>query len=210
MAQHRKATRRQRTQRRGTPADLLVVGLGNPGESYARTRHNAGAWALQELADRHHVRLRPARRTHAATAELRIDGSLVAAAVPSTFMNDSGRAIPPLLRRYGIEALDRLVIVHDELDLGVGTIKLKLGGGMAGNNGLKSIRDHLRSDAFARIRIGIGKPLAGSMSGRDYVLRPPSPAEQPELDRAVGLAVDAIEFLACNDITKAMNRFNGG
>lgn len=199
----------KRPRRSGTPAGLLVVGLGNPGERYARTRHNAGAWVVQELADRHRASLRPARRAHALAAELRIDDRLVAVAIPSTYMNDSGRAMPPLLRRYGITELDRLMIVHDELDLGVGVVRLKLGGGMAGNNGLKSIRSHLRSDAFGRIRVGIGKPLPGAMSGRDYVLRPPSQAERPELDRAVGKAADALEFLACNDIAEAMNRFNG-
>ncbi len=184
------------------------MGLANPGERYARTRHSAGAWVIAELTARHGARLRTARRSHAATAELRIDGHLVAVAVPSTFMNESGRAVVPLLRRYGIENLERLVVAHDELDLPVGAMKLKLGGGMAGNNGLKSVRDHIRSDAFARIRIGIGKPPPGAMSGRDYVLRPPAKAEQPDIDSAVASAADAVEFLAASDIESAMNRFN--
>ncbi len=200
--------RRSRDPRTGTPAELLAVGLGNPGEEYARTRHNAGVWVIEELVRRHGGRLRRGRRDNALSDELRIGEHRLAVATPTTFMNESGRAVAPLVRRYGIEDLSRLVIVHDELDLPVGRLKVKLGGGLAGNNGLKSIRSHLRADEFARIRIGVGKPEAGTMKGRDYVLRRPSRAERPELDRVVGLAADAIEFLVGTDIEAAMNRFN--
>ena len=125
-------------------------------------------------------------------------------------MNESGKAVVPLVRRFGIEDLSRLVIVHDELDLPVGRLKVKFGGGLAGNNGLKSIRASLRSDEFARIRIGVGKPESGTMSGADYVLRRPTRREKPDIDRTVSGAADAIEFLAGSDIESAMNRFNGG
>ena len=201
--------RRQLT-RRGTPADLLVVGLGNPGDDYARTRHNAGGWVVEELVRRHGGKHRRVTRENADSDELRVGTKRLAVAVPTTYMNESGRAVLPLVRRFGIDDLSRLVIVHDELDLPVGRLKVKFGGGLAGNNGLKSVRAHLRSDAFARIRIGVGKPEPGTMKGADYVLRRPARSERPELDRVVGLAADAVEHLLESDIEATMNRFNAG
>lgn len=199
---------RRHKDRRGTPADLLVVGLGNPGDDYAQTRHNAGAWVVHELVRRHGGKLTRGRRDHAESDELRIGEHRLAVAIPSTYMNESGRAVAPLVRRHGIDDLARLVIVHDELDLPVGRMKVKFGGGLAGNNGLKSIRAHLRSDAFTRIRIGVGKPEPGTMKGSDYVLRRPARSERPELDRVVGRAADAVEHLLVNDLEATMNRFN--
>ena len=201
---------RRPSARRGTPADLLVVGLGNPGDDYARTRHNAGVWVIDELVRRHGGKLTRARREHADSAELRVGAKRLAVAVPTTYMNESGRAVLPLVRRFGIEDLARLVIVHDELDLPVGRLKVKFGGGLAGNNGLKSIRAHLRSDEFTRIRIGVGKPAPGTMKGADYVLRRPARSERPELDRVVGVAADAVEHLLGGDLDATMNRFNAG
>ncbi|MCQ3807066.1 MAG: aminoacyl-tRNA hydrolase [Acidimicrobiaceae bacterium] len=197
-----------RKQRRGTPADLLVVGLGNPTVEYAQTRHNAGAWVVDELVARHDGRLRAARRDRAESTELHIGDKRVAVAVPKTFMNDSGSAVAPLLRRSGIDDISRLIVVHDEIDLGVGRMKVKSGGGLAGHNGLKSIRSHLRNDGFTRIRIGVGKPAPGTIKPRDYVLQRPARAERPQLDEVVGRAADAVEFLADNDLEAAMNLFN--
>lgn len=196
--------------RRGTPADLLVVGLGNPGDDYAQTRHNAGVWVIEELVRRHGGKLSRSTREHADTDELRVGDKRLAVAVPTTYMNESGRAVAPLVRRYGIEDLSRLVIVHDELDLPVGRLKVKFGGGLAGNNGLKSVRASLRSDAFTRIRLGVGKPESGTMRGADYVLRRPARSERPELERIVGVAADAVEHLLVSDIEATMNRFNAG
>ncbi|MEZ5243627.1 MAG: aminoacyl-tRNA hydrolase [Acidimicrobiales bacterium] len=196
--------------RRGTPADLLVVGLGNPGDDYAQTRHNAGVWVIDELVRRHAGKLTRSRREHADSDELHVGGKRLAVAVPTTFMNESGRAVLPLVRRFGIDDLSRLVIVHDELDLPVGRLKVKFGGGLAGNNGLKSVRAHLRSDEFTRIRIGVGKPAPGTMKGADYVLRRPARSERPELDRIVGVAADAVEHLLDGDLDATMNRFNAG
>jgi PTH1 family peptidyl-tRNA hydrolase len=201
---------RRRSARTGTPADLLAVGLGNPGDEYAQTRHNAGVWVIDELVRRHGGRLTRAKREYADTDELRVDGQRLAVAVPTTYMNESGRAVAPLVRRYGIDDLARLVIVHDEIDLPVGRLKVKFGGGLAGNNGLKSVRAHLRSDAFTRIRIGVGKPEPGTMKGADYVLRRPARSERPELERVVGLAADAVEHLLGADLEATMNRFNAG
>lgn len=201
---------RRSSARRGTPADLLVVGLGNPGDEYAQTRHNAGVWVIDELVRRHGGKLTRARREHADSAELRVGDTRLAVAVPTTYMNESGRAVLPLVRRFGIDDLARLVIVHDELDLPVGRLKVKFGGGLAGNNGLKSVRAHLRSDEFTRIRIGVGKPAPGTMKGADYVLRRPARSERPELERVVGVAADAVEHLLGGDLDATMNRFNAG
>jgi len=165
---------------------------------------------IDELVRRHDGRLRRGKRDNALSDELSVGSRRLAVATPTTFMNESGRAVVPLVRRYGIEDLRRLVVVHDELDLPVGRLKLKFGGGMAGNKGLRSIRNHLHTDEFARIRIGVGKPDSDTMRGRDYVLRRPARTERPELERMVAEAADAIEYLLDGDIETAMNRFNSG
>ena len=192
--------------RTGTPADLLVVGLGNPGAEYAGTRHNVGAAVVELLAQRHGGRFKRSKE-HALVAEVRIDGSRVTLALPQTYMNDSGRAVAPLVRRHGIEDLHRLVVVHDELDLPTGRLKVKVGGGLAGHNGLKSITAHLRSDDFVRVRIGVGKPPSSRL-GAQHVLRRPSKAEQAELDVAIEQAADAVETILAHGPDIAMARFN--
>ena len=193
--------------RTGSAADLLVVGLGNPGDEYARTRHNAGRWVVDELVSRHGGRLRRVRRQQAMVCELRVLGRRLAAAAPVTWMNESGRAVAPLVRRFGIDDLGRLVVVHDELDLPVGRLKVKTGGGLAGHKGLQSIRAHLRSDAFTRVRIGVGKPQA-TPKGGEYVLRRPGRAERVELEGAAARAADAVECLLEHGLEATMNRFN--
>ena len=193
-------------ERRGTPADLLVVGLANPGAEYAGTRHNVGAEVVELLAQRHGGSLRRSKE-RALTDEVRIGDQRMALAIPQTYMNLSGEAVAPLVRRHGIEDPHRLVIVHDELDLPVGRIKLKLGGGLAGNNGLKSVKAHLHTDDFARVRIGIGKP-PGKAAGVDHVLKKPGKADRLELDIVVVEAADAVELILAEGISVAMNRFN--
>ncbi|HVM01788.1 MAG TPA: aminoacyl-tRNA hydrolase [Acidimicrobiales bacterium] len=192
--------------RTGTPADLLAVGLGNPGTQYAGTRHNVGADVVALLAGRHGGRLRKGREL-ALVDEVRVDGRRLALAFPQTYMNESGMAVAPLVRRFGIDDLARLVVVHDELDLPVGRIRVKVGGGLAGHNGLKSIKAHLRSDAFCRVRIGIGKP-PGRREGVDHVLRAPGKAERELLAVAVEEAADAVEAILADGPAAAMNRFN--
>ena len=182
-----------RRPRVGTPADLLVVGLGNPGAEYAGTRHNVGADVVALLAARHGERLKRGKE-RALTAEARVGGKRVALAFPQTYMNESGLAVAPLVRRYGIDDLEQLVIVHDELDLPVGRLKVKVGGGLAGHNGLKSIDAHLKSDGFVRVRIGVGKP-PGKQHGADHVLKPPGKAERQELDIVIEEAADAVEMI---------------
>ena len=200
---------RRKHERSGTPADLLVIGLGNPGEQYAQTRHNAGFWVVDELVRRHGGRLRRGKRDHAESDVVRVGDKLVAVAVPVTYYNEAGRAAGALVKRHGITDLSRLLVVHDELDLPVGRMKLKIGGGLAGNNGLRSIRAHLRADGFARLRLGVGKPESGTMTGRDWVLKRPARAERPILEGIVADAADAVEYLAVSDIEATMNRFNG-
>jgi PTH1 family peptidyl-tRNA hydrolase len=189
-----------------TPTELLVVGLGNPGAEYAGTRHNAGAEVVELLAARHSARLRTSKE-HALSADVRIDGKRVALAFPQTYMNDSGRAVAALVRRHGVTEPSRIVVVHDELDLPLGRLQVKAGGGLAGHNGLKSIRDHLHSADFLRVRIGIGKP-PGRQDGADHVLRRPTKAQRDELDVIVQEAADAVELILTAGVDAAMNRYN--
>jgi PTH1 family peptidyl-tRNA hydrolase len=198
--------RGEAAERRGTPADLLVVGLGNPGAEYEGTRHNVGADVVRLLAERHGARLRKSKE-RAVVDEIVVDGQRLALAIPLTYMNLSGEAVAPLVRRHGIDDLHRLVIVHDELDLPVGRLKLKVGGGLAGNNGLKSVKAHLHTDDFARVRIGIGKP-PGRANGADHVLKRPGKRDRVELDAVIVDAADAVEMILREGIDVAMNRFN--
>ncbi len=185
-----------------------MVGLGNPGEKYAGTRHNVGAQVVELLAERHGGRLRGGKN-NALADELRIGDHRVALAIPLTYYNESGLAVAALARRHGIVdgAWGALVVIHDEMDLEPGRIKLKLGGGLAGNNGLKSIVSHIHTQDFARIRIGIGKP-PGSQNGADHVLRRPGKAESVELDIAKQHAADAVEAILANGMDAAMNHYN--
>jgi PTH1 family peptidyl-tRNA hydrolase len=195
-----------REPRRGTPADLLVVGLGNPGAEYAQTRHNVGFMVVDRLVERHGGRLRRGKEL-AVVDEVRIEGRRVALAQPQTYMNDSGQSVAPLVRRFGIEDLTHLVVVHDELDLPLGRMKVKQGGGLAGHNGLRSIKSHLHSDAFTRIRIGVGKPPTKEQ-GADHVLNRPSKAVQSVLDEMVERSADAVEMIVRDGLDRAMERFN--
>lgn len=159
------------------------------------------------LANRHGEVLRRSKE-RALVAEVRNGDLLMVLAFPQTFVNLSGEAVGRLVQRYGIAGdLRRLVVVHDEMDLPPGRIKVKEGGGTAGHNGLESIRAHLRSGGFTRVRIGIGKP-PGRQDGADFVLRRPRKAEQIELDVAVEEAAEAVETILREGISAAMNRFN--
>ena len=162
---------------------------------------------VSALASRHGTVLRKGRE-RALVADARVDGRLMALAFPQTYVNLSGESVARLVRRYGIDDdLGRLVVVHDELDLPPGRVKVKEGGGTAGHNGLESIRSHLHSGAFLRVRIGIGKP-PGRQDGADYVLRRPGKAQRAEMDVAVEEAMDAVEVLFREGPSAAMLRFN--
>ncbi len=195
----------RRDRRTGTPADLLVVGLGNPGDAYARTRHNVGSDVVEILAKRHGVRLRKGKE-RALSGEVGVGGRRLALAIPLTFMNESGQAVGALVRRYGVES-ESLVVVHDELDLPSATLRVKAGGGLAGHNGLRSIKAHLHTDAFFRVRIGIGKP-ASADRGADHVLDRFAKRERAEIDVTLEQAADAVEAILAEGVDAAMNRFN--
>lgn len=191
--------------RRGTPADLLVVGLGNPGDEYRGSRHNLGAEVVELLAKRHGGRLRK-RKERALVDEVTIDGRRVALVIPLTYVNDSGHAVGALVRRFGVDP-EQLVVVHDELDLPVAELKVKSGGGLAGHNGLRSIVAHLHTQDFQRVRIGVGKPVSKER-GADHVLNRFSKRERAEVDVTVDQAADAVETIARDGVDAAMNRFN--
>ncbi len=198
-----------------------MVGLGNPGIEYVNSRHNAGAEVVSALAGRQQARLRAEKGLHAQVCEVRIGGRRVLLAIPTTFMNESGQAVAPLVRRAGVDRPDtdaaggsddeplagRLVVVHDELDLPSGRVKIKAGGGNAGNNGLKSIESHLHTNRYLRVRVGIGKP-PGRQSGADYVLRRPGAAERAVLVAAIEEAADAVEAIVTEGVAAAMSRVN--
>ena len=192
--------------RRGTPADWLVVGLGNPGKEYAGTRHNVGFEVVDLLARRHDGRLK-AGRERALVDEVRIDGQRVALAEPTTYMNLSGESVAPLVRRFGIDDPTRLVVVQDELDLPTGRVRVKVGGGLAGHNGLRSIKAHLHTDAFVRIRIGVGKPPSKE-HGADHVLKKVGKSDRELLAVAVEIAADAVELIVAEGADAAMNQVN--
>ena len=160
------------------------------------------------LASRGGERLRLSRRERSLVAERRLDGKRLALAFPQTYVNESGLAVLPLVRRFGIDDLAKLVIVHDELDLPVGRLQVKAGGGLAGHNGLRSIKAHLHSNSFTRIRIGIGKPPSKDR-GADHVLRAASRSERTELAVVIEEAADAVECILTDGLVAAQNRFNG-
>jgi len=188
-------------QRRGTPITHLIVGLGNPGREYARTRHNVGAEAVELLASRRNTKLK-ASRSKAIVAEL---GSIVLA-VPTVYMNESGEAVGSLARKYAVTP-DQIVIVHDELDLEPGVVRVKVGGGLAGHNGLRSINQHIKSQDFVRVRIGIGKPQSKEQ-GADHVLKRVPLQEREILDEAVARATDALELIIASGTDVAMREYN--
>lgn len=186
---------------------MLVVGLGNPGTEFERTRHNVGAEVVELLASRHGGRLRSEKGTRSTVATTQVGGKALVLAVPQTYMNDSGLAVSALARRFGVEENRRIVVVHDELDLPAGRVKIKAGGGTAGHNGLESLHAHLHDDSYIRVRIGIGKP-PGRQAGADYVLRRPGRAEREELDVAEETAAEAVEVIAASGVEAAMQQFN--
>lgn len=186
-----------------------MVGLANPGAEFEGTRHNAGGDAVRGFALRAGAdRLRPEKGQRALVAQVEVAGSHVALCVSTTYMNESGEAVRPLVRRYGITDPSRLVVVHDELDLPPGRIQVKLGGGLAGHRGLQSIRAHLGTAEFVRVRIGIGRP-PGRQSGAEYVLRRPGRADRELVEEGCELAGEAIEVIAREGLEAAMNRCNG-
>jgi peptidyl-tRNA hydrolase, PTH1 family len=180
-----------------------VVGLGNPGAEFAGTLHNVGADAVGLLADRAGSALRAEKGVQARAALVDLEGHKVALAVPTTYMNDSGSAVRGLAKRFGITEPTDIVVVHDELDLPPGTVRVKTGGGLAGHNGLRSLQSHLHTTDFVRVRIGVGKPPSASQ-GADHVLGRPPKAVRAVLAAAVETAAEAVERMARDGVESAM------
>ena len=184
--------------------DLLVAGLGNPGGQYTATRHNVGWLVVDELASRHGGTYRG--KFSGQLSEVRVDDRRVALLKPETYMNESGRSISAAARFFKAVAEDVLV-VHDDVDLEVGRLQARLGGGLAGHNGLRSIKSHLHTEDFLRVRIGVGKP-ASKEQGADHVLSKFGKRERTEIDVVLQDAADAVEAIAADGIDVAMNRYN--
>ncbi|HEY3198349.1 MAG TPA: aminoacyl-tRNA hydrolase [Nitrospirales bacterium] len=185
----------------------MIVGLGNPGAAYAKTRHNVGFWVLEALAAeiRSHFRRQGlSLRAHGSFA-----GHDLTLAKPQTFMNQSGQAVGELLADVGLDPVDLhdLIVVHDDLDLDVGRIRLKARGGAGGHNGILSIIDILGNDRFARLKIGVGRPPV-DMDAAEYVLQPASGADRLLLNEGVERALDATRCWISEGLPTAMNRFN--
>ncbi|KKZ55558.1 aminoacyl-tRNA hydrolase [Haemophilus haemolyticus] len=185
----------------------LIVGLGNPGDKYTDTRHNAGEWLIERLARRFNVSLNPESKFFGKTARTLVNGKEVRLLVPTTFMNLSGKAVGALASFYRIKP-EEILVIHDELDLPPGTAKLKQGGGHGGHNGLKDIVAQLgNNNNFYRLRIGIGHPGHRDLVA-GYVLNKPSPADRDTLEKVLDEATDCVEMIFKDGMVKATNRLN--
>ena len=193
--------------RRGEAAstlDLLVAGLGNPGREYERTRHNVGWLVADELARRHGGSFRS--KFSGRVADARLGERRLALLKPETYMNESGRSVGAAVRFYKAPP-ERTLVVHDDVDLEEGQLQARLGGGLAGHNGLRSIAQHLGTNDFLRLRIGVGRPERGDPRPvADYVLSPFGP--HVDVDELVTRSADAVELLAAEGLSAAQQRFN--
>lgn len=185
----------------------LVAGLGNPGPEYADTRHNVGADTVRLLARREHAELARNKRVRCEIGEVKLGGAPVVLAVPSTYMNLSGDPVQSAARWFKVP-VERTVVVHDELDVPVGGLKLKRGGGHAGHNGLKDVDRALGSREYLRVRIGVGRP-PGRMPAKDHVLRRFPAAERETIDVVLAEAADAVELLVTEGLEAAQTRYHG-
>lgn len=191
----------------GTTRIALIVGLGNPGPEYERTRHNAGQWYVERLADALGARLSPDPKYHGLTARVSVAGHDVRLLVPTTFMNRSGQATSALATFFKVSPPEMLV-AHDELDMPPGIVRLKQGGGHGGHNGLRDIvACHGNNADFLRLRIGIGRPPHKDQV-TPWVLGRASAADQEKMDRAIAEAVAGTATIIAGDVAKAMNRLN--
>jgi PTH1 family peptidyl-tRNA hydrolase len=195
---------RRRHEEAAPSLDLLVAGLGNPGREYERHRHNVGAMAVDELARRHGASFRS--KFSARLTDVRIDGERVALLKPETYMNESGRAVAPALRFFKLPPA-QLLVVHDEGDFDLGRLQVRLGGGLAGHNGLRSIAAQLGTRDFLRLRIGVGRPGRGDPRDlADFVLADFEPDDDAE--EVVARAADAVEMVAREGLEAAQRRYN--
>lgn len=181
----------------------LIVGLGNPGRDYEETRHNAGFWFCARLAQARGISLAPESRFHGIVGRGPGNAWML---LPQTFMNRSGQAVGALARFHRIAPAE-ILVVHDELDIPPGQLRLKFGGGMGGHNGLKDITSHLGTQDYWRLRIGIGHP-GDRNEVVNYVLKPPRREEQAEIDAAIGRALDLVPLIERGEWSAATQRAN--
>lgn len=181
---------------------VLLVGLGNPGPRYAETRHNAGFWFIEAASRRLNLHFRFEKRFHGHVAEGEWRGEKVRLLAPETYMNHSGRAVAAMATFFKIP-VERVLVAHDEIDLQPGDIRLKVGGGHGGHNGLRDIIGQMGSRDFARLRIGVGHPGV-SDDVVDYVLHRPGKAEQADIDAAIDTACDVLPDILDGDLPRAM------
>ncbi len=184
----------------------LIVGLGNPGSEYEATRHNAGFWFVERLAQRHHQTFRNDSRHHGMTCKFLLRGQECRLLKPATYMNRSGQAVASLANYFRIPP-QAILVAHDELDLPPGEVRLKSGGGHAGHNGLRDIMSALGSRDFYRLRIGIDRP-AHSGAVVNYVLGRPSGEDRDAIGDAIELALDCTDEIVDGEIQRAMNRLH--
>ena len=190
--------------RQGSSLDLLVVGLGNPGREYGANRHNVGWMVVDELARRHGGSWRS--KFSGQLTEVRLEGHKVALLKPETYMNESGRSVGAAMRFFKLDP-DAVLVVHDEGDFDLGRLQLRLGGGTAGHNGLRSIAQHLKTPEFMRLRVGVGRPERGDPRPlADYVLSDFAPHDDAEA--LVAHAADAVETLDADGIERAQAAVN--
>jgi PTH1 family peptidyl-tRNA hydrolase len=184
----------------------LIAGLGNPGREHARDRHNVGFWLVDRLAAAHSAALRKDSRHQALVARITASAGDVWLCEPQTYMNLSGRSVGGLARFYKIEP-EEILVVHDELDFPPGTVKMKLGGGVAGHNGLKDIQAQLGTQGFWRLRIGIGHPGDRDVVA-DYVLNSPTPGERALIEASVERGLEIMSLVLAGDMQGAMHRLH--
>lgn len=184
----------------------LIVGLGNPGPEYEKTRHNAGAWLVEALAADANSALLPEKKFHGLTTRISIAGQECHLLFPHTFMNRSGLSVKALAQFYKIE-LGNILIVHDELDLPVGRVQLKIGGGHGGHNGLRDIAQHFASTDFTRLRIGIGHP-GDRAAVHNYVLGQPSKIDKEAIETAITQVMHQLPAIVLGDLQKAMRELH--
>ena len=183
----------------------LIVGLGNPGSEYAQTRHNAGFWFVEQLADRYGISLKAEPKFHGFTGRGQIEGHDVRLLLPTTFMNRSGQSVVPFAKFYQVTP-EAILIAHDELDMDPGIIRLKTGGGHGGHNGLRDIVPHIGPN-FHRLRIGIGHPGSKERVSGHVLGKAPS-SEQDLMDAAIAHALSQVKMLVSGQVPQAMNQIN--
>jgi len=185
----------------------LIVGLGNPGSTYADTRHNAGTWFIEAFCEQNHLTLKTEAKFNARLTQVLIEGRSIRIMLPNTYMNHSGRAVVSVANHYQIP-VNTILVAHDELDIPVGTLRFKTGGGHGGHNGVRDIIHHLGSPEFYRLRIGIGRPIHQEDAVHNHVLSKPSLQDKQQIRMAIAEAITMLPQVIMGDFQSVMNRLH--